>query len=404
LRVDPPSPQTPSSPLPEGLRKLQAITDAALAHLSLQGLFDELLGRIRDALEADTCAILLLDEASGELVARAAKGLEEEVERGVRLPVGKGFAGRVAATRRPFAIEDVDRADILNPILREKGIKSLLGAPLIADGRLLGVVHVGTLTPRRFSQDEIDLLEIVAQRAALAVDRALVYGELVRLGELQRDFVALAAHELRSPAANVYGLVTTLQERRGALPPETVAELEETLVEQADRLRRLVEQLLDLSRLDAATVGIERQRVRLRPQIEEIVESMGFAHAADVRIHVADDLEALVDPSAIERIVTNLVQNALRYGEPPVTVVAAQNDRHLRISVEDRGRGIAPEFVPYLFERFRRSGGSSAETGTGLGLAIARSYARAHGGDLVFADAKPQGARFELVLPHAPGA
>jgi hypothetical protein len=104
----------------EQLRRLQAVSDAALAHLSLDALLDELLIRIRDALDADTSAILLLDEEKNELVARAAKGLEEGVERGVRIPVGRGFAGRVAAERRPVALEDVDYADVLNPVLREK--------------------------------------------------------------------------------------------------------------------------------------------------------------------------------------------------------------------------------------------------------------------------------------------
>ena len=95
----------------------------------------------------------------------------------------------------------------------------------------------------------------------------------------------------------------------------------------------------------------------------------------------------------------NLVLNALRYGEPPVVVRAERQDRHFRLAVEDRGRGVAPEFVPNLFERFTRSGSSRERTGTGLGLAIARSYAHAHGGDLVYRPAVPQGARFELVLP-----
>ena len=120
------------------LRKLQLVTEAALSALTLEPLLDELLIRTRDVLEADTCAILLLDAATNELVARAAKGIEEEVEAGVRIPVGKGFAGRIAAYRHPVVIPDVDHADVLNPILREKGIKSLLGAPLMSRGRGAG--------------------------------------------------------------------------------------------------------------------------------------------------------------------------------------------------------------------------------------------------------------------------
>ena len=126
-------------------------------------------------LGTDTAAVLLLDEATGELVARAAKGIEEEVEQGVRIPFGKGFAGRIAAERRAMTIDDVDHADILNPILREKGIRSLLGVPLIVEGEVLGVLHVGTLTPRKFTDDDRDMLQLAADRAALAIAHGRAY-------------------------------------------------------------------------------------------------------------------------------------------------------------------------------------------------------------------------------------
>ena len=123
----------------------------------------------------DTCAILLLDEETDELVARAALGIEEEVEQGVRIPVGGGFAGRIAADRRPVVLDDVDHADVLNPILREKGIKSMFGVPLIVEGQVLGVMHVGSLTPRAFRDDEVELLQLAADRAAIAIEHARLY-------------------------------------------------------------------------------------------------------------------------------------------------------------------------------------------------------------------------------------
>jgi signal transduction histidine kinase len=396
--VGSPSPGEAASASSEVLRKLQAVTDAALAPLSLDGLLDELLTRIREALDADTCAVLLLDETGRELVARAAKGIEEEVERGVRIPVGKGFAGRIAATGTPVVIEDVDHADVLNPLLREKGIKSLMGAPLVTGTRILGVVHVGTLRPRIFSSDDVDLLQIVASRAALGIEAAIVHDELVRLSEAQRDFVALAAHELRSPATTVYGLVATLRKRRSQLDPDTVEELDETLYAQAERMRRLVEQLLDLSRLDAKTIEISRAPVALRSHIVKIVRAVAEA-PDEIAVEVAPDLEATIDAEAVEHVVANLVTNAMQYGAPPVTVSAECRDRHVRIVVEDRGDGVGPEFVPRLFERFQRNETARHPSGTGLGLAIARSYAQAHGGDLFYMPADSGGARFELVLP-----
>jgi signal transduction histidine kinase len=116
-------------------------------------------------------------------------------------------------------------------------------------------------------------------------------------------------------------------------------------------------------------------------------------------------LEATVDAHAFDRIVSNLITNALRYGEPPVLVSAQQSDRHFRLIVEDRGTGVAPEFIPDLFERFTRSREAALRPGgTGLGLAIARSYARAHSGDLLYEPAHPRGARFQFVLPTRPDA
>ena len=169
------------------LRDLQQVTDAALSSLPLDQLLNELLERVRDILEVDTVAILLLEEDGRVLAARAAKGLEEEVERGVRIPVGRGFAGRVAAERGPVQITDVDHADILNPLLREKGLQSLLGVPMLAEERLIGVLHVGALTKRLFAPDEIDLLQRAADRAALAIGARLYERQRGLAEEIQRS-------------------------------------------------------------------------------------------------------------------------------------------------------------------------------------------------------------------------
>jgi anti-sigma regulatory factor (Ser/Thr protein kinase)/putative methionine-R-sulfoxide reductase with GAF domain len=171
------------------VQALQRVTDAALAYLSVEELLSELLIRIREILHADTAAILMLNNEGDTLIARAAKGIEEEVEQGVQIPLGKGFAGRVAAERRPVAVFDLDQFEVVNPILREKGIRSLLGVPLLVEGRVLGVLHVGTLTPRRFDSDDETLLQLAADRAALTLEHAQLY-EHRRLAEaLQRSLL-----------------------------------------------------------------------------------------------------------------------------------------------------------------------------------------------------------------------
>src|SRR4051812_45776215 len=135
----------------------------------------------------DTVAILLLE--GDQLHARAAKGIEEEVEQGVRIPLGRGFAGRIAAERRAVVVPDVDHADILNPILREKGIRSLLGVPLLVEGNVTGVLHVGTLTPRDFTDNDRDLLQLAADRAATAIEHARLYHQRRVVEALHRSII-----------------------------------------------------------------------------------------------------------------------------------------------------------------------------------------------------------------------
>ena len=151
------------------LRDLQSVTDSALSYLPLEGLLDELLNRVVEILDVDTAAILLLEDDGRTLIPRAAKGLEEEVERRVRIGMGKGFAGRIAGTREPVRITDLEHAEIVNPLLREKGLKSLLGVPLIVEGAVIGVLHVGSLDNRAFTDDDVELLMSAGDRAALAI-------------------------------------------------------------------------------------------------------------------------------------------------------------------------------------------------------------------------------------------
>jgi anti-sigma regulatory factor (Ser/Thr protein kinase)/putative methionine-R-sulfoxide reductase with GAF domain len=171
------------------LRDLRSITDAALAYLPLEELLNELLGRVVRILDTDTAAILLLEDDDSTLVARAAKGLEEEVERGVRIPVGQGFAGRIAATRQPVQIENIEQAEILNPLLRERGLRSLLGVPLLVEGGVIGVMHVGTLTPRDFSREDVELLQSAGARAALAISSRLTERERSLADALQSTLI-----------------------------------------------------------------------------------------------------------------------------------------------------------------------------------------------------------------------
>ena len=258
-----------------------------------------------------------------------------------------------------------------------------------------------------FGDEELRLLRSLGALTGLALDRARLFAQerkardaLERADELKTQFVALAAHELRAPVTSIRGFAETIQYRRHQLSEEQVEKLQETLYAQIRRTSDLVEQLLDLTRLDAEVIAVEPRSLQVKPRLEEVVRIAAGGRAGDVVIDADEELRAVVDPAVLERVVSNLVVNALRYGEAPVTVSAIQNDRHFRVVVEDSGPGVPSDFVPRLFDRFTRSPELNREKGgSGLGLAIARSYAHAHGGKLLYEPAEPHGARFELVVP-----
>jgi putative methionine-R-sulfoxide reductase with GAF domain len=173
----------------ELLRRIESVTDVTLAHLSVEDLLVELLERVQGLLGVDTAAVLLLDASCEYLVATAAKGIEAEVRQGVRIPLGRGFAGRIAADKQPVVLEHVDHTNVLNPILQQRGIQSLLGVPLLSSGDVIGVLHVGTLSDRRFTGNEVKLLQIVADRVGFAVQSRRVEIERAAATVLQRSLL-----------------------------------------------------------------------------------------------------------------------------------------------------------------------------------------------------------------------
>ena len=310
---------------------------------------------------------------------------------------------RALETQELVFVEDV-RAEHAVPdtVADEFAVRSALVLPLISQGRVIGFLsadHGGE--PFDVDGSEAELLRTIGALVASFLESALVQEELRRLDRLKSNFIALASHELRTPAAVIYGISSTLQLRGETLSDNQLHDLRLALYDQSDRLRQLVDQLLDLSRLEANAISIRPVPFRVRDRVEDLVAALVPEQVAAVELEIARELEAVTDPDAFDRIVSNLITNAFRYGAPPVKISAEQRDRHFRVAVEDRGRGVNPDFVPQMFERFSRSEESSKgiSQGAGLGLSIAQSFAHAQGGDLLYTAAVPSGARFELVLP-----
>jgi two-component system sensor histidine kinase MtrB len=258
-----------------------------------------------------------------------------------------------------------------------------------------------------FGEEELGVLRTVAALTGIALDRVRLFQQeyesrlaLERANELMTNFVALAAHELRTPVTTIHGFVETLNRLGDRLDPAQQDELRAALEQQTIRMASLVEQLLDLSRLDADAVEIRPQRLDLRTRLEEVVTLAAGSRRSEVTLEVPAELDAFVDPLILDHIVVNLVTNAFRYGSPPVRVSARQFDGHVYVLVEDEGPGVARELEGTLFERFTRAGvARDRVAGTGLGLAIAHAYARAHRGDLRYERGQPTGSRFVVELP-----
>lgn len=156
------------------LEALQTVTDVALAHLSVDTLLRELLERTRSVLHVDNVAILLPDATGRDLTIHMARGPEEEVAGQVRVPIGRGAAGRIAATREPLIIDDLRTASVVNPFLHQR-LRSFMGVPLLIDDRLTGVIHAATALPHTFTAREVRLLQLVAERIAVAIERAQLH-------------------------------------------------------------------------------------------------------------------------------------------------------------------------------------------------------------------------------------
>jgi signal transduction histidine kinase len=347
-------------------------------------LLEGVCGAVADAFDFDSVAAVRYDaqaEVATEIASTAA--------------ASAGRAGRQWIASISLAQETQSLV-----LLTAGDVTSAFVLPLISGDRCLALLCGARVPPASPTEIDEEALATVGVLAATLLEDALAREEMRELDVLKSEFIALAAHELRNPLSSIYGISVTLNEREGELAEQERLALRDALLDQTTRMRTLAEQLLDLSRLDLTAIRISPERVRLRPKIEELVHSLAEARSDAVTIAVSPDLQAVVDPAALDRMLSNLVANSLRHGKPPVTISAAGEDRHLRLVVEDRGDGVPHEFVPRLFDRFARSTESFGRgDGSGLGLSIAQAYARAHGGEIVYEPAVPNGARFEVVIP-----
>ena len=394
----------------EIVRRLQTVTDTVLSHLALDDLLREMLGRIQEYLGADAAAILLVTEDGKYLAGRIAIGLEEEAR--VRVPMDRGVAGRIAISRAPLIVDDLSKVEVVSSILSEN-VRSLVGAPLMIEDRVIGVIHVDTLEAHSFTQDDASLLQLAADRVAPAIEHARLYEaeqrarlEAEAANRMKDEFLATISHELRSPLHSILGWVTLLRE--GTLSEQATTRALETVERSARAQNRIISDLLDVSRIINGQLHLNVHTLEPAPVIEAGVE--GVRPAADakrIRIQMMLDSNAgpiSGDSDRLQQIVWNLVSNAIKFTPSGglVQVRLGRVDSHIEITVSDTGAGINPEFLPFVFDRFRQADSSSTRKagGLGLGLAIVRHLVELHGGTVrAESEGIGRGAIFVVNLP-----
>ncbi|GIH99019.1 sensor histidine kinase [Planobispora takensis] len=258
--------------------------------------------------------------------------------------------------------------------------------------RALGAGHLDTRLPVH-GQDELAELTATFNDTAAELERSV--SELRALEAMSRRFVADVSHELRTPLTAMTAVTDMLSEEAERLPREPAVAVR-LVLREIERLRTLVEQLIEASRFDSGTATLNLETVNISDAIEDCLEMRGWSH--QVKVNAPQGLAFSVDPRRFDVIVANLVGNALRHGEPPVTVSARSTEHGLEVKVRDHGKGIPATDLPHVFNRFYKAG--TRGDGSGLGLSIARSNAQLHGGTISVRPQDP-GTLFTVWLPPA---
>jgi PAS domain S-box-containing protein len=295
-------------------------------------------------------------------------------------------------------------------LLRELGVRSAMIVPLRARGRTRGALTLLSTEPtRRYSADDLALAEELCNFAALALDNAQLYRESQQVNRAKDEFLATLSHELRTPLTAILGWARML--RQGALKPDTQVRALEAIERNGTLQAQLVEDLLDASRIITGKLRLNVILVDLPPIINAAMDAV--RHSADAKnIELAVQLDPSAGPicgdqTRLQQVVWNLLSNAIKFTPRGgrVSIQLLKTDGFARVQVRDNGQGIVPEFLPYVFDRFRQADSTSTRphSGLGLGLAIARHLIELHGGTVQAESAgEGRGATFTADIPLAP--
>jgi len=380
---------------------LERISSEALGERDLEGLFVRLLDVLTDvAPEVDLVTILARE---GDMLhVRLTRGLEEEVRREFAIAIGEGFAGTIAATRRPLLLHDAANDPLVkSEVIREVGVRALYGVPLVGCDEVLGVAHMGSLRAYDFHADDLLFFRAVANRAA-----ALMAGrreaDAMRDNERFREqFLGVLGHDMRAPLQAIVGSAQLLL-RHGPQDERARRGLDR-IARSAERMARLVTDVLDFARARlGAGIPLSLGWVDLEDLCRSAVEEAEAAQPGRViRLSASASASGRIccDHDRIAQVVSNLLANAIQHGAPdaPIDLTLSDENGGAVLTVHNEGPPIPADLLPCLFEPFRR--GASGK-GLGLGLYIVHAIVAAHGGGLEVRSREGAGTTVVVKLPR----
>ncbi|QRK07689.1 AAA family ATPase [Archangium violaceum] len=320
----------------------------------------------------------------------------------------------VLRTGQPLLFEEVNetvlretnagREERFFDIVRKLSLRSGMIVPLVARGKTLGaILFASATTGRRYGEAELNLAQELARRAAVCIDNARLYSESQEAIQLRDDFLSVAAHELYTPITSLRLSVQGLLRRGDSNLPQPLTRGIQSAEAQTRRLARLVEELLDVTRIQAGRLHLHLEEVELSTVVREVTErlreSLTRAHCP-LSLHLQDGVVGRWDRTRLEQVVTNLLSNALKFAADKPIAISIERDADLaRLRVRDQGIGIAPDRLPYVFDRFERAVPVDHYGGLGLGLHIVREIVMALGGSVRVESEPGVGTTFTVELP-----
>jgi PAS domain S-box-containing protein len=359
-------------------------------------------------------AVVHPEPAMADLAARLQRRLPDP-NAAIGIPQALRSGRSAAYTERSFFGSDNGhpfgtRDEECREIVRRLGARSCIVVPMVDRGRTLGALTFVRSSQPEYAVDEIDLAEDLARRAALAVDNARLYAEAQEAIRAREEFLSIASHELKTPMTSLQLAVQAVRRTVEALPDrdERVVAIVRTADRQARRISSLVETLLDLTRIETDRLELARGACELGELAREVAaglkEELQRA-SCTVTIDAGAPVHGRWDRSRLEQVLTNLLANAMKYGEgKPIEIVVEREGATAALCVRDHGIGIDEERQAEIFDRFERAVSVQHYGGLGLGLYIVRRIVEAHGGGVSVRSVPGQGATFTVRLPIDPSS